>query len=313
MGPDFYAALGLARNATDADVKKAYRRLALKLHPNKCSDVGAAETLLLVSEAYDVLSNAQRRAVYDQFGPEGLRDGAPLEHGAWTEAYAFHGDSRRTFREFFGGDNPFSELFAEGEGGTPWRGRHGASGRREDPAVVRDLPLSLEELHHGCTKKMKISRRVMNEDGHTSSIRDKILSIAVRPGWRPGTRITFPREGDQGPNNIPADIIFVVKEKPHSRFQRHGDNLVQSVRIPLSKALTGCTVEVDTLDGRKINVPINDIVHPAYTKTIPGEGMPLSLDPARRGLLLLHFDVVFPQRLSAADKLLVQQALPTHC
>lgn len=311
MGPDFYAALGLARNATDADVKKAYRRLALKLHPNKCSDLGAAETLLLVSEAYEVLSNAQRRAVYDQFGPEGLRDGAPLEDGSWSEAFAFHGDSRRTFREFFGGDNPFSELFVD-DGGS-WRGRHGAAGRREDPAVVRDLPLSLEELHHGCTKKMKISRRVMNEDGHTSSVRDKILSITVRPGWRSGTRITFPREGDQGPNNIPADIIFVVKEKPHSRFQRHGDNLLQTVRIPLSKALTGCTVEVDTLDGRKINVPINDIVHPAYTKTVPGEGMPLSLDPEHRGLLLIHFDVVFPQRLGAADKLLIQQALPTHC
>ncbi|XP_032834351.1 dnaJ homolog subfamily B member 13 [Petromyzon marinus] len=312
MGPDFYAALGLARSATDADVKKAYRRLALKLHPNKCSDVGAAETLLLVSEAYEVLSNAQRRAVYDQFGPEGLNDGAPLEDGKWTEPYAFHGDSRKTFREFFGGENPFSELFV-GEAGAPWRGRHGTAGRREDPAVVRDLPLSLEDLHRGCTKKMKISRRVMNEDGHTSSIRDKILSITVRPGWRSGTRITFPREGDQGPNNIPADIIFVVKEKPHSRFQRHGDNLVQTVRISLSKALTGCTVEVDTLDGRKINVPINDIVHPAYTKTIPGEGMPLSLDPEQRGLLLIHFDVVFPVRLSAADKLLIQQALPTHC
>ena len=100
----------------------------------------------------------------------------------------------------------------------------------------------------------------MNEDGHTSSTRDKILTITVHKGWREGTRITFPQEADQGPNIIPADIIFVVRDKPHPRLKREGDDLIFTSRVLLGKALTGCSVEVPTLDGRLLNVPINDII-----------------------------------------------------
>ena len=91
-------------------------------------------------------------------------------------------------------------------------GLHGRGAKKQDPPIERELALSLEEVYHGCTKKMKISRRVMNEDGHTSSIRDKILTITVKRGWKPGTRITFPQEGDQGPNNIPG-LLFLDKRR----------------------------------------------------------------------------------------------------
>nr|XP_048695288.1 dnaJ homolog subfamily B member 13 isoform X5 [Caretta caretta] len=101
---------------------------------------------------------------------------------------------------------------------------------------------------------------VMNEDGHTSTIRDKILTIDVQPGWKQGTRITFQKEGDQGPNIIPADIIFIVREKLHPRFKREDDDLLYVATIPLGKALIGCTVDVRTLDDRLLNIPINDIV-----------------------------------------------------
>ena len=100
----------------------------------------------------------------------------------------------------------------------------------------------------------------MNEDGHTSSIRDKILTITVKPGWRESTRITFPKEGDQGPNNIPADIVFIVRDKMHPRFKREGNNLIFKATVLLGKALTGCGVSVPTLDGRLLNIPINDII-----------------------------------------------------
>lgn len=100
----------------------------------------------------------------------------------------------------------------------------------------------------------------MNEDGHTSSIRDKILTISVQKGWREGTRITFPKEGDQGPNNIPADIVFVVRDKPHPRFTRESNNLVFVAKVLLGKALTGCSVDLPTLDGRLLTIPINDII-----------------------------------------------------
>ena len=104
----------------------------------------------------------------------------------------------------------------ENFGGLAGRGR-----KKQDPPIERDLMLSLEEVYHGCIKKMKISRRVMNDDGHTSSFREKILTITVKRGWKPGTRITFEQEGDQGPNSIPADIVFIVRDKPHSIFKNN--------------------------------------------------------------------------------------------
>ena len=86
-------------------------------------------------------------------------------------------------------------------------------GKTQDAPIERELYASLEELYLGCDKKMKISRHVMNEDGHTSSVRDKILSIRIKRGWKQGTRITFKEEGDQGPNTIPADISKCISFK----------------------------------------------------------------------------------------------------
>lgn len=156
---------------------------------------------------------------------------------------------------------------------------------------------------------MKISRRVMNEDGHTSNIRDKILTINVKPGWRAGTKITFPKEGDQGPNNIPADIVFIVKDKPHPVFKRDNDNLIYTATVPLGKALTGCVVDVPTLDGRLISIPINDIVKPGYQKVVPTEGMPISKDPNTRGDLIIQFNIEFPNQLNPEQKRMLKEAL----
>ena len=100
----------------------------------------------------------------------------------------------------------------------------------------------------------------MNEDGHTSSMREKILTINVKRGWTPGTKVVFEKEGDQGPNNIPADIIFIVEDKPHPIFRREGINLIYKHRISLGLALIGTTVHVPTLDGRVLDIPITDIV-----------------------------------------------------
>lgn len=149
----------------------------------------------------------------------------------------------------------------------------------------------------------------MNEDGFTSSIRDKILSIDVKPGWKEGTRIIFSKEGDQGPNSIPADIVFIVRQKSHHLFVRQHNDLIYKTQISLEMALIGFSVDVETLDGRLLNIPINDIVHPAYKKVVTGEGMPLSQDPSQRGNLIITFDIQFPEKLSAERKYLIKQAL----
>ncbi|NXC49026.1 DJB13 protein, partial [Penelope pileata] len=312
MGQDYYAVLGLGRSATDADVKNAYRMLALENHPQKCKEPWAPERFRQLAEAYDVLSDPVRRGIYDRFGEEGLKGGIPLEgEDAWSEGYVFHNNPEKVFKEFFGGHNPFAEFFTKdgSEVLLPFGGLRGRGAMKQDPPIVWDLHVSLEDLFYGCTKKIKISRRVMNEDDQTSTIRDKILIIDVQPGWKQGTRVTFEKEGDQGPNLIPADIIFIVQEKPHPRFKRSNDDLIYVATIPLGKALVGCTVDVRTLDRRLLNIPINDIVHPKYFKVVPGEGMPLLKDPRRRGDLLIHFNICFPKQLTPAKKMLLKSAL----
>nr|XP_018892917.1 dnaJ homolog subfamily B member 13 isoform X1 [Gorilla gorilla gorilla] len=341
-------------HSTAEDEDQRYRRLALKHHPLKSNEPSSAEIFRQIAEAYDVLSDPMKRGIYDKFGEEGLKGGIPLEFGSqtpWTTGYVFHGKPEKVFHEFFGGNNPFSEFFdAEGsEVDLNFGGLQGRGVKKQDPQVERDLYLSLEDLFFGCTKKIKISRRVLNEDGYSSTIKDKILTIDVKPGWRQGTRITFEKEGDQvrgeeadsdedmetsrgrnlakvtrptspchllaspaqGPNIIPADIIFIVKEKLHPRFRRENDNLFFVNPIPLGKALTCCTVEVRTLDDRLLNIPINDIVHPKYFKKVPGEGMPLPEDPTKKGDLFIFFDIQFPTRLTPQKKQMLRQALLT--
>jgi len=312
MGKDYYNTLQITRSAKDSDIKAAYRKIALNFHPVKNhGDKHAAEKFRESSEAYDVLSNPQRKAIYDQFGEEGLKSGVPLDKTNWSEAYSFCGDPHKIFHEFFGGDNPFTDFSHHAEldksenfGGLVGRGR-----KKQDPPIERDLMLSLEEVYHGCIKKMKISRRVMNDDGHTSSFREKILTITVKRGWKPGTRITFEQEGDQGPNSIPADIVFIVRDKNHPIFRREGTNLIYTQKILLALALVGTTIHVPTLDGRILDIPITDIVKPGFTRVIPNEGMPFVEDLTQKGDLVVEFNIEFPRSLSADGKELIKKAL----
>ncbi|XP_026995361.1 dnaJ homolog subfamily B member 13 isoform X5 [Tachysurus fulvidraco] len=311
MGKDYYTTLEVHRGASDADLKQSYRRLALKYHPQTNSQADAYENFNQLGEAYDVLSDPRKRATYDKFGEEGLKGGIPPESaasGAWSSGYTYHGNPEKTFREFFGGDNPFAD-FHTSEEELAFGGLRGRKMKRQDPPIEREMHLALEDLFHGCTKKIKISRRVMNEDGQTSSIKDKILTITVKPGWKEGTRITFPKEGDQGPNSIPADIIFIIRQKPHPLFVRQNDDLIYTENISLEKALTGFSVDVETLDGRLLNIPVNEIVCPQYRKLVTGEGMPLSGNTTAHGDLILQFNTQFPRSLSTEKKLLIKQAL----
>ncbi|XP_005922099.1 dnaJ homolog subfamily B member 13 [Haplochromis burtoni] len=311
MSNDYYETLEINRNATDADIKKAYRRLALKFHPKRNREPGSSQKFTQLGEAYDVLSDPRKKATYDKFGEEGLRGGIPLEfasNGTWSSKYVYHGNPDQTFKQFFGGDNPFADFYTN-DVPLQFGGLQPQVAKTQDSPIERDLHLCLDDLFHGCTKKIKISRRVMNDDGCTSSIKDKILSIDVKPGWNEGTRITFPKEGDQGPNSIPADIVFIVRQKTHPLFVRHNNDLIYKAKITLEMALTGFSVDVQTLDGRLLSVLINDIVHPRYQKVLSGEGMPLSKNPSQRGNLIITFDLKFPETLSAERKYLIKQAL----
>lgn len=308
-GKDYYGDLKITRSATDQDIRKAYRILALEHHPDKSDEPDAQERFRAVAEAFEVLSNKYHKAIYDQFGSKGLEEGVPTGKEGYSKKYQFHDDPTVTFRNFFGNDNPFHDLFPPTDEHGVVTEPHPRTRMKQNPPVTQDLVVTLEEAYAGCVKKMKVQRQVMNDDGYTSVVREKILTIQVKPGWKQGTRITFEKEGDQEPNVIPADIVFVLQYKQHPLFTREGNDLVHHATVSLANALTGCEIKITTLDGRVLNIPVNDVIQPGYERRVPGEGMPITKNVEQKGDLVIRFTTVFPTSLSDASKLLIRKAL----
>ncbi|XP_058752292.1 uncharacterized protein LOC131653776 [Vicia villosa] len=345
MGVDYYKLLQVDRNAKDDDLKKAYRKLAMKWHPDKNPNnkKEAEAKFKQISEAYDVLSDSQKRAVYDQYGEDGLKGQMPptpdaFSGGGGGASYYSPADIPPSFRfnqrnaddifaEFFGVSSPFGGMggFGRGAGGSGGMGVRlpngvfvdnvfgsfgdgGGSGGhvhqsapRKAPPIENKLPCALEDIYKGATRKMKITREVIDVHGKVIQV-DEILTINIKPGWKKGTKITFPEKGNEHPNSIPADIVFVIDEKPHSVFTREGNDLVATQKISLAEALSGCTVNLTTLDGRNLTIVVNNVVHPEYEEVVPREGMPLPKDPTKKGNLRIKFNIKFPSRLSVDQK-----------
>eukprot|EP00042_Codosiga_hollandica_P034353 m.239885 g.239885 ORF g.239885 m.239885 type:complete len:317 (-) comp54388_c0_seq2:161-1111(-) len=306
---EYYSILALPRGAELDHIQQQYRSLALKYHPDQNQDAGASAQFLALAEAYDVLSTPKWRAIYDQFGVNGLTKGAPKGLHEFTESYAFHGDAHKVFKDFFGTDNPFQDLFMPIDEFHVGLQAGERTRLKQEAPILHNLGVTLEEVYAGCIKKLKLSRSVLNDDGHTTTERTKMYTVQVKRGWKEGTKITFPLDGSQGPNHIPADVVFVLQYKPHDRFKREGNNLVHVVNISLSDALTGCFVHITTLDGRQLTIPVSDVVHPSYELSVPNEGMPLTNEAGKFGDLVLRFHVVFPKTLSIAKKQMIKDAL----
>lgn len=190
-------------------------------------------------------------------------------------------------------------------------GMGGQPRRRQDPPIVHELLVNLEDIYKGATKKMKITRKVLNADGRTTRLEDKVLTINIKPGWKAGTKITFPKEGDQGPHNSPADIVFVIKDKPHPHFKRDGADLRYTARVSLREALCGTTIQVPTLDGHAIPLALtNEIIKPTTAKRLQGQGLPLPKQPSRRGDIIVSFDIAFPDQLPSPVRDILRDCLP---
>lgn len=139
---------------------------------------------------------------------------------------------------------------------------------------------------------------------------EEILTIEIKPGWKKGTKITFPEKGNERPNEVPADLVFVIDEKPHPIFTRDGNDLVVTKSISLAEALTGYTLHLTTLDGRSLTIPINNVIHPNYEEVVPREGMPIPKDPSKKGSLRVKFNIKFPTRLTPEQKAGIKKLLP---
>ena len=137
---------------------------------------------------------------------------------------------------------------------------------------------------------------------------EEILAIDIKPGWKKGTKITFPDKGNQKPGTLPADLVFVIDEKPHDVFKRDGNDLVCLKRIPLVDALADCSFTVTTLDGRQLPVVVSEVIYPGLEIVIPKEGFP-GKEPGKKGNLRIRFDVKFPSKLTSEQKAGIRELL----
>eukprot|EP01135_Chromosphaera_perkinsii_P011015 Nk52_evm49s2309 gene=Nk52_evmTU49s2309 len=341
---DFYAVLGVPKGTSDENVlKKAYKKMAMKWHPDKNPDNAEANAKFQeISHAYEVLSDPQKRAIYDQYGEAGLNGqagpGGPSDGGfpggfssgggKGAQFQSFHfSDPNDIFASVFG-NSGFESMFGAGGMGGGQRSRRGFGGsddmdfefmgmggqpqgfggsrKRKAQPCLRDLPCTLEDLYSGVTKKLKITKKVQDASGQFANVQ-KILEINVKPGWKVGTKITFAGEGDEYLGQEAQDITFTVKEKPHSTFKRDGDNLMYKLSVDLKQALTGFKAHIPLLTGGTHALEVRDIVSPGDKKIISGKGMPRK--DGGKGNLIVEFSVKFPKTLSPEQKLQLKEIL----
>ncbi|KAI9149408.1 Psi protein [Paramyrothecium foliicola] len=366
-----YDTLGIKPDVSQDDIKKAYRKMALKWHPDKNKDnPNAAEKFKECSQAYEILSDPEKRKVYDQYGLEFLLrggaapppgaekggnpfagagempggfggfgfEGMPNGGGGGARTFHFSGgpggynfnNPEDIFAEFMrqggagGGDaDDFSNIFSSfgGATGGPRAGRTrmrssagfgGAEPRGREPTpeittVERPLPLSLEEIYNGVTKKMKIKRKTYDESGKRVQT-DQILEVPIKPGLKKGSKIKFNGVGDQVEGGR-QDLHFIVEEKEHPLYKREDNDIIQTVTLDLKEALTGWKRTVTTLEGKQIALDKSGPTQPGSEDRYPGLGMPISKKPGQRGDFVIRYKVNFPSSLTPAQKQQLREVL----
>jgi len=338
----FYKILGVEKSADESAIKKAYRKLAMKHHPDKGGD---AEVFKEISTAHDVLTDPEKRSIYDKYGKEGLEEGG-------------------------GGGSSADDLMSQFFGGGRSRGPRGPQ-RGED--IQHELKVSLEDLYNGKTVKLAINRdkicvdcggkggkegcekscsdcqgrgvrvqlrqigpgmvqqiqsacqrckgsgKIMNEkdkcktcNGKKVNKDRKILEVNVEKGMKNGQKIKFSGEADEAPDTIPGDVVFVIKEREHDQFKRKGADLVMTINLTLSESLCGFTRTITHMDGRvlRIDNEPGKVVKPDAVKMIQGEGMPYHGNPFSKGRLFVHFRVEFPKSVTKEMCSKLVSALP---
>ncbi|GMM44171.1 type II HSP40 co-chaperone [Pichia kluyveri] len=330
-----YDLLGVQPTANDAEIKKAYRKMALKYHPDK--PTGDTEKFKEVSEAFEILSDKDKREVYDQYGLEAARGNAPaggMGGGGFPGGGAggfssggFPGGGFSFSSSGGGGGHPFSQddaynIFNKfggfdfggssgmggmgGMGGMPGMGGMGGMGggkssrRREPETIDLNVPCSLEELYKGGVKKLKINRKGPNGDNES-----KIIEINIKPGWKSGTKITFNNEGDYK-DGVRQHLRLILNEKVNNIFKREDNDLRSKIDLSFKESLLGFHREFTTLSGRKLHLSRSNPTQPGFCEKFPGQGMPISKQPGKFGDLIIEYKVDYPVTLTQAQKDAIQ-------
>lgn len=295
---DYYQILGLSKDASPKEVKKVYRKLAAKYHPDKNPDNTAAEDKFKeVNEAYQVLSDPEKRKKYDTLG-------ANWEAHQQGQQYARQqgkGDGRTFYYEgdpadFFGGGGQggsgyssfFDSFFGQGRGtGSRQRGFKGQDWEAE-------MPITLLEAYQG-------SRRTFAWQG-------KNLRITIKPGAFDGQRLRIPGKGAEGVQGGPAGDLYIrLKIQPDHRFTRENDQLIYMTDVNLYTAILGGQIEVPTLEGNQLKVKVPKGSESGKVLRLKGKGMPNYKAPSQYGDLLVKLRVRLPQHLSTEEEALFKQ------
>ena len=280
---DHYVELGVSRKATQQQVYDQYCRMAVRWHPDKPENRSRSESnarFTSVAHAYAVLIHPEHRQQFDQTGSFSLSE--------YSGTTGFH-QAQTLYKQVFGGVG----LNEDGRAPT------------KEACIVRELLVSLEDLYGGATKKIKVTRNVLDPKDHMKVVQaSQVVEVVIKPGWKSGTKVTFERLGDERPGAVASDLVFVIGEKPHSRFRRKNNDLEVRVQVRLKEALLGGETRMKTLDGRTLVVPFEGPLQGLeHQVLVPDEGMPLPKKPDQRGQLCVILQVVMPVELSPQARL----------
>lgn len=304
---DFYGILGVPRQASADEIKKAYRKLAMKYHPDKNpGDKAAEDRFKEASEAYDVLSDAKKKQVYDQFGHAGFQAGGPGGGGGAGAGNPFQGFDPNQGEQF---QDMFSDFFGEFFSGDPNARGAGGGGRgfrREARgADLRyTLTITLEEAATGTEKRISFVRQ---RSGREDSAR---LSITVPAGVKSGQRLKLRGEGDQPAGGAKAgDLYVIVGFQEHALFKRKENDVLMELPVSFVDALLGTQIEVPTLTGKAVlNVPAG--THPGQIFRLKGKGFP-DIGGYAAGDMLIKVVVDIPNSVSEDERQILEKLRKT--
>ncbi|HNZ15905.1 MAG: J domain-containing protein [Anaerolineaceae bacterium] len=294
---DYYKTLGVGKTATEDEIKTAYRKLARRYHPDVNKDPQAEEKFKEVNEAYQVLSDPEKRKKYDQFGSEWQRyqssGGQPggFDWGRWQQAPqggqpGYRTVSQEEFDSMFGNLGGFSDFFNTlfGQGGFGARPAYSRSSRSAQTArpMEHEVELTLEEAYSG-------AKRVLQFEG------GRKIEASIPPGVRTGSKVRL--SGQAGG----ADLFLKIKVLPHKRFTRKGDDLITTVSVDIYTAILGGEVSVETM-GKPVRLTIPEGTDSGKTMRLKGLGMPNLKNPTQYGDLYARVELRLPARLTPAEK-----------
>ncbi|MBW2432097.1 MAG: J domain-containing protein [Deltaproteobacteria bacterium] len=303
MGEDYYQILGVKKDASKEDIKKAYRKLAMKYHPDHTKgDKTAEEKFKKISEAYAVLSDPKKRKEYDTFGAEGFQQ-------RFSQEDIFRGfDFGDIFREFgFGGDF-FSGRSRGGStrfnfgGGGPFGSQTGPQqARMKGVDLVYELPLTLKEVASGTSKTISLQHQGYSEK----------VTVKVPKGLISGKKLRLAGKGSPSPLGGPAGDLFIQsKLLKDPVYQTEEYDLYMNQELKLSELILGTRISVPTLDGKQLNLKIPPGTKPGTKMRMSGHGLP-HMKGGKKGDLYLKIQLKLPQKLTDEQKKLIKELAAT--